>query len=87
MLGLGGMMQSAMTTEVPVAPVLVPETTAAPVSNSSSFLDYAVLGCLIGGALAIIKALEMKQALDALVCLPASVGAVSLVCYLYFRRD
>jgi hypothetical protein len=81
------MMQSAVTTEVPVEPILVQESAPAPITKSSPFLDYAVLGCLIGGALAIIKALEMKQALDALVCLPASVGAVSFVCYLYFRRD
>jgi len=78
------MMQSAITTEIQGEPAL---TTPAPVAKSGSFLDYAVLGCLIGGALAIIKALEMQQALDALVCLPASVGAVTLVCYLYFRRE
>lgn len=80
-------MPSAISTEVQGNPALLEETTPAAISKESSLLDYAVLGCLIGGALAIIKALEMKQALDALVCLPASVGAVTLVCYLYFRKE
>ena len=56
-------------------------------SRVEGLLDYVALGCLLAGALAIIKALQMRQAIDALICLPASVAACCLVCYLYFRRE
>ncbi len=55
--------------------------------KSEVLLDFVALGCLMAGSLAIIKALQMHQAVDALICLPASVAACSLICYLYFRRD
>ena len=60
---------------------------AQPVSRTEALLDFVALGCLIAGALAIIKALQMRQAIDALTCLPAAVAACSLICYLYFRKD
>ena len=56
-------------------------------SRVEALLDFVALGCLLAGALAIIKSLQMRQVVDALICLPASVAACSLICYLYFRKD
>jgi|ERR1043166_3879895 hypothetical protein len=47
-------------------------------------LEIGAVGCLLGGALGILKAIHMEQASDALLCLLASFGTCGFVCYLYF---
>jgi hypothetical protein len=49
-------------------------------------LNLAGLGCLIGGAIGIIQAVEMEQAGEGVLCLLASIAATSLVCYLFFQN-
>ncbi len=50
-------------------------------------VDRAAQACLLLGARAILKASMMDRACDAVVCLAGSIGACTLVCYLYFQRD
>jgi hypothetical protein len=47
-------------------------------------LEIGAVGCLLAGALGILKAIHMEQASDALLCLLASFGTCGFVCYLYF---
>ena len=50
-------------------------------------LQFAVFGCLLAGLLTGIKAVQMEQVIDALLCLLGSALACGLVCYLCFQRD
>ena len=47
-------------------------------------LEIGAVGCLLAGALGILKAIHMEQASDALLCLLGSFGTCGFVCYLYF---
>src|SRR5262245_24503687 len=47
-------------------------------------LELGAVGCLLAGALGILKAVHMEQASDALLCLLGSFGTCGFVCYLYF---
>ena len=47
-------------------------------------LELGAVGCLLAGALGILKAIHMEQASDALLCLLGSFGTCGFVCYLYF---
>ena len=47
-------------------------------------LELAVLACLVGGAVGVLKALQMEHAGDALLCLFGSLGTCGFVSYLYF---
>ena len=49
-------------------------------------LNVAALGCLVAGAVAIIRAVEMERVGDGLLCVVSALAACSLVCYLYFRK-
>ncbi len=49
--------------------------------------EHAAVACLFLGALAILKASMMERVWDAVFCLAGSIGACTLVCYLYFQRD
>ncbi len=56
-------------------------------STAQTVLNFAALGCLLAGAIGIVKAVEMEQAGDGLLCLLGSLVACGLVCYLYFHQD
>jgi hypothetical protein len=47
-------------------------------------LELAAVGCLLAGAVGILKAAHMEHASDALLCLFGSFGTCGFVCYLYF---
>ena len=47
-------------------------------------LELAAVGCLLAGAVGIVKAAHMEHASDALLCLLNSFGTCVFVCYLYF---
>ena len=47
-------------------------------------LEVGAVGCLLAGALGILRAIHMEQAGDALLCLLGSFGTCGFVCYLYF---
>ena len=49
-------------------------------------LDWAVFGCLIAGAVGIIKALGMDSPFGVLLCLLGSVAAFGLVIYVHLRK-
>ena len=61
--------------------------TAKHTSKAQSVLNFAALGCLLAGAVGILRALEMERAGDGLLCLLGSLAACGLVCYLYFHKD
>ena len=50
-------------------------------------LEFVVFGCLLTGTLTGIKAVQMEQFADALLCLLGSALACGLVCYLGFQRN
>lgn len=54
--------------------------------KSSTALDWAVLGCLIAGAVGIVKAFGMETPSGVLLCLLGSVAAFGLVIYVYLRK-
>jgi hypothetical protein len=58
-------------------------------SNSSpeTVVGFAVLGCLVAGAVGIIKALSMDTGFGVLLCLLASVASFSTVYYIYCGKD
>src|SRR5438105_3009361 len=47
-------------------------------------LEIAAVGCLLAGAIGILRAIHMEHARDALLCLLGSFGTCGFVCYLYF---
>lgn len=63
--------------------------TAAPkrASAAEATLNFAAVGCLVAGMVGIIRAVEMQQASDGLLCAIGSLAACALVCYLYFRNE
>jgi hypothetical protein len=54
--------------------------------KSSTALDWAVLGCLIAGAVGIVKAFGMDSPSGVLLCLLGSVAAFGLVIYVHLRK-
>ncbi len=50
-------------------------------------LNFASFGCLVAGMVAVVKAVDMQQASDGLLCAVGSVAAWALVCYLYLRSQ
>jgi hypothetical protein len=50
-------------------------------------VGFAVLGCLVAGAVGIFKAWSMQTGFDVLLCLLGSVAAFGMVFYIYFRRN
>jgi len=54
--------------------------------KSTTALDWAVLGCLIAGAVGIVKALGMDKPSGVLLCLLGSVAAFGLVIYVHLRK-
>jgi len=54
--------------------------------KSTTALDWAVLGCLIAGAVGIVKAFSMDSPSGVLLCLLGSVGAFGLVIYVHLRK-
>jgi uncharacterized integral membrane protein len=82
-----------------LAPAILPEQTevetalsAKPNSkpnraSGSAIMDFAVLGILLGGAIGMVKATQMENPLDVLICLLGSVTGCALICFVYFRRD
>jgi hypothetical protein len=49
-------------------------------------LDWAIIGCLVAGAVGIIKALGMDSPSSVLLCLLGSVSAFGLVIYVQFQK-
>jgi hypothetical protein len=54
--------------------------------KSTTALDWAVLGCLIAGAVGIVKAFGMESPSGVLLCLLGSVAAFGLVIYVHLRK-
>jgi len=50
-------------------------------------LGFAVIGCLVAGAVGIFKAMSMESAGGVLLCLLGSVAAFGMVFYVYLRKD
>jgi len=55
-------------------------------SNATTALDWAVFGCLVAGAVGIIKALGMDNPSGVLLCLLGSVAAFGMVFYVHLRK-
>ena len=55
-------------------------------SKRTSALDWAVLGCLIAGAVGIVKAFGMESPSGVLLCLLGAVAAFGLVIYVHLRK-
>jgi hypothetical protein len=53
--------------------------------KTTTALDWAVLGCLVAGAVGIYKARGMESPSGVLLCLLGSVAAFGLVIYVHFR--
>ncbi len=49
-------------------------------------VGFAVLGCLVAGAVGIGRALNMDSGLDVLLCLLGSVAAFGVVLFTYLRK-
>jgi hypothetical protein len=56
-------------------------------SRADKICELAVLVCLLAGAVGIMLAPTMCQVDDVLLCLAGSIGACTLVCYLYFQQE
>jgi len=56
-------------------------------ASAETVVGFAVIGCLVAGAVGIDKATDMQNGLDVLLCLLGSVAAFGMVFYIYFRRD
>lgn len=56
-------------------------------TSGSALMEFAVLGLLLAGAIGILKAIQMENPLDVLLCLLGSLSGCGLVCWVYFRRD
>ncbi len=54
--------------------------------KSTTALDWAVLGCLIAGAVGIVKAFGMDSPSGVLLCLLGAVAAFGLVVYVHLRN-
>lgn len=55
--------------------------------NKTTALDWAVFGCLVAGAVGIIKALGADSPFGVLLCLLGSVAAFGLIIYLHLRKS
>jgi hypothetical protein len=55
-------------------------------SSGETVLGFAVLGCLLAGAVGILKALSMESGVDVLFCLLGSVAAFGTLFYLYLGK-
>ena len=72
-----------MTTDAPTqSQVETPQRTA----SAEKVLGLAVLGCLIAGAIGILKAFAAVSGLDVFLCLLGSVAAFGLVFYIYLGK-
>ena len=56
-------------------------------NSGETVVGFAVLGCLVAGAVGILKALEMQTGFDVLLCLLGSVASFGMVFYICFRRS
>lgn len=54
--------------------------------KSTTALDWAVLGCLVAGAVGIYKAFGMETPSGVLLCLLGSVAAFGVVIYAHLRK-
>lgn len=55
--------------------------------TGETVVGFAILGCLVAGAVGIIKAMSMETGSGVFFCLLASVVAFGGVAYLYLRRE
>lgn len=76
-----------MTTQTSAETKSQDTTATTRVSEAETAIGFAVMGCLVAGAVGIVKALEMERASDVLLCLLGSVAAFGFVIYIHFRRD
>ncbi len=56
-------------------------------SSAETVVGFAVLGCLVAGAVGILKALSMDSGSGVFLCLSGSVAAFGMVCFIYFGKD
>jgi uncharacterized membrane protein YuzA (DUF378 family) len=71
-----------MTTDIQAENRIRTERTA----GGETALGFAVIGCLVAGAVGIMKALEMNSGFDVLLCLLGAVAAFGTVFYLYLGK-
>ena len=55
-------------------------------SSADAALGLAVIGCFVAGAVGILKALDMQNGFDVLLCLLGSVASFGAVIYIYLGR-
>ena len=55
-------------------------------SGKQSVMVFAVIGCLITGIVGIIKALNMANGYDVLLCLLGAIGAFGMALCVYFWK-
>ena len=58
-------------------------STAERESSADTVVGFAVLGCLVAGAVGILKALIMDSGAGVLLCLLGSVASFGMVYYIY----
>jgi hypothetical protein len=56
-------------------------------ASAETVVGFAVIGCLIAGAVGIAKAMDMDSGWDVLLCLLGSVAGFGMVFYIYFRKS
>jgi hypothetical protein len=56
-------------------------------ASAETVVGFAVIGCLVAGAVGIDKAMDMASGIDVLLCLLGSVAAFGMVFYIYFRKS
>ena len=73
-----------------VANEIIAFTLAAEISRHAAgkevVMAFAVIGCLIAGLAGVIKAVNMANGLDVLLCLLGATGAVGMALCVYFWK-
>ncbi|HYE31999.1 MAG TPA: hypothetical protein VEH27_11255 [Methylomirabilota bacterium] len=72
-----------MTTQANIREISSTETH----SSAAMAVGLAVIGCLVAGAVGILKAMSMETGAGVFCCLLGSVAAFGMVFYIYLRRE
>lgn len=88
-LPVPGGVQSSRETE-PLPPNPAPDRDSASYSSASgpsALLEFSVLGLLLAGGIAMIRAIQMEKVADMVVCLLGSLIGCLVAGYLLFHRE
>jgi UDP-N-acetylmuramyl pentapeptide phosphotransferase/UDP-N-acetylglucosamine-1-phosphate transferase len=55
-------------------------------SGRETVMIFAVIGCLIAGIAGVVKAVNMAQGVDVLLCLLGAIGAFGMALCVYFWK-